>query len=162
MLITGVLLYVGLTVIGLDYAIVFAVFSAILVLVPYFGSIAGAIPPTLYALTDSPEQALLALGIYVLIQQIESNLTIPIVMANRVNLHPALVAIGVVVVGQLFGFAGLFVAVPILALIVVLVDELWVEPMERERGLQPVATATPTNLARPGAASAGPRAPRAS
>ena len=70
-----------------------------------------------------------------LIQQIESNLTIPLVMANRVKLHPALVAIGVVVIGQLFGFVGLFVAVPILSLIVILVDEAWVKPQEAERGV---------------------------
>ena len=104
-------------------------------LIPYFGAIIGAIPPTLFALTDSPKQALLTLGIYVLIQQIESNLTIPLVMANRVKLHPALVAIGVVVIGQLFGFVGLFVAVPILSLIVILVDEAWVKPHEAERGV---------------------------
>jgi predicted PurR-regulated permease PerM len=136
MLLTGVLLYIGLTLIGLQYAIFFAVFSAVLVLVPYFGSIAGAIPPTLFALTDSTGTALLALGIYVLVQQVESNVTIPLVMANRVKLHPALVAIGVVVIGQLFGFIGLFVAVPILSLIVIAVDELWVKPLERDRGIQ--------------------------
>ena len=135
MLLTGVLLYVGLLVIGLDFAIFFAVFSAILVLIPYFGAIIGAIPPTLFALTDSPETALLTLGIYILVQQIESNLTIPLVMANRVRLHPALVAIGVVVIGQLFGFIGLFVAVPILSLIVIVVDEAWVKPHEAERGV---------------------------
>ncbi len=55
MVLTGVLLYVGLTLIGLDFAIFFAVFSAILVLIPYFGAIVGAVPPTLFALTDSPE-----------------------------------------------------------------------------------------------------------
>lgn len=131
MLITGVLLYVGLTLIDVDFAIVFAVLSAFLVLIPYFGAIAGGIPPVLLALTDSPEKALAALLIYVGIQQIESNLTIPLVMAQRVRLHPALVAIGVVIVGQLFGFIGLFVAVPILSLIVIGVDELWVRPMER-------------------------------
>jgi predicted PurR-regulated permease PerM len=139
MLITGILLYVGLSIIGLDFAIFFAVFSAILVVVPYFGSIVGAIPPTLFALADSPEKALLALGVYVLVQQIEGNLTIPLVMAERVNLHPAVVAIGVVVVGQLFGFIGLFVAVPLLSLIIILVDELWVKQVEAGD----VAPATP-------------------
>ena len=73
-------------------------------------------PPTLFALTDSPGKALVVLGAYVLVQQIESNVTIPVVMAQRVRLHPAVIAIGVVVVGQLFGFVGLFVAVPILSL----------------------------------------------
>jgi len=130
MVITAVLVYIGLSVIGLDFAIFFAVFSAVLVLIPYFGAIIGAIPPVLFALTDSPEKALLALAIYVLIQQIEGNITIPLVMADRVKLHPAAVAIGVVIIGQLFGFIGLFVAVPLLSLIIILVDELWVKQVE--------------------------------
>ena len=136
MAITGLLVYVGLELVGLELTIFFAVFSAILVIIPYFGAIIGAIPPTLVALADGTDTALLTLGVYVLIQQIEGNLTIPLVMANRVRLHPALVAIGVVVVGQLFGFIGLFVAVPILAAIVIGVDELWVKPQEARAGLQ--------------------------
>jgi predicted PurR-regulated permease PerM len=130
MLITFVLLYVGLTIIGLDFAIFFAVLSALLVVVPYFGAIAGAIPPVLFAFTDSPGKALVTLAVYVLVQQLESNVTIPVVMAQRTRLHPAMVAIGVVVVGQLFGFIGLFVAVPILSLIVIVVQEFWVKPIE--------------------------------
>jgi predicted PurR-regulated permease PerM len=130
MVITGVLVYLGLSIIGVDFAMFFAVFSAVLVLIPYFGAIIGAIPPVLFALAESPEKALLALGIYVLIQQIEGNITIPLVMAERVKLHPAAVAIGVVIVGQLFGFIGLFVAVPLLSLIIILVDELWVKQVE--------------------------------
>jgi predicted PurR-regulated permease PerM len=130
MLVTGVMLYVALTIVGLDFAIFFAVLSALLVVVPYFGAIAGAIPPTLFALTDSPGKALLVLGAYILVQQLESNVTIPIIMAQRVRLHPAVIAIGVVVVGQLFGFVGLFVAVPILSLIIIAVEEFWIKPVE--------------------------------
>jgi predicted PurR-regulated permease PerM len=130
MLVTGVLLYIALTIVGLDFAIFFAVLSALLVVVPYFGAIAGAIPPVLFALTDSPGKALLVLGAYILVQQLESNVTIPIIMAQRVRLHPAVIAIGVVVVGQLFGFVGLFVAVPILSLIIIAVEEFWVKPVE--------------------------------
>ena len=130
MLITFVLLYLGLTIIGLDFAIFFAVLSALLVVVPYFGAIAGAIPPVLFALTDSPGKALITLLVYVLVQQLESNVTIPVVMAQRTRMHPAMIAIGVVVVGQLFGFVGLFVAVPILSLLVISVEEFWVKPIE--------------------------------
>jgi predicted PurR-regulated permease PerM len=142
MLVTFVLLYVGLTVIGLDFAIFFATLSALLVVVPYFGAIAGGIPPVLFALTDSPGKALVTLGVYLLVQQLESNVTIPVVMAQRVRLHPAMVAIGVLVVGRVFGFVGLFVAVPILSLIVIAVEEFWVKPLEqaeRERTTSPVA-----------------------
>jgi predicted PurR-regulated permease PerM len=136
MLATFILTFIGLTLIGLDFAIFFAVLSALLVVVPYFGAIAGAIPPVLFALTDSPGKALLALAVYVLVQQIESNVTIPIVMSQRTRMHPAMIAIGVVVVGQLFGFVGLFVAVPILSLIVIATEEFWVkeiEEIDRER-----------------------------
>ena len=130
MVISGVLLYVGLTIVGLDFAIFFAVLAALLVVIPYFGAIVGGIPPVLFALTDSPGKALLVIGVYVLVQQVEGNLTIPLVMSRTVRLHPAVIAVGVVVVGQLFGFIGLIVAVPILSLIVILVEELWVKPME--------------------------------
>jgi predicted PurR-regulated permease PerM len=130
MFVTFVMLYVALTLVGLDFAIFFAVLSALLVVVPYFGAIAGAIPPVLLGLTDSPGKALVVLGAYILVQQLESNVTIPIIMAQRVRLHPAVIAIGVVVVGQLFGFIGLFVAVPILSLIIISVEEFWVKPVE--------------------------------
>ncbi len=136
MLISGVLLYIGLTLIGLDFAIFFAVLTALFSVIPYFGAIASGIPPVLFALTDSPGKALLVMGIYILVQQIEGNLTIPLVMSRTVKLHPALIAVGVVVVGQLFGFVGLIVAVPLLSLVVILVEVLWVErweEVERER-----------------------------
>jgi predicted PurR-regulated permease PerM len=130
MVVTGVLLWLGLTIVGLDFAAFFAILTAVLVVVPYFGAIAGAIPPTLFALTESPTKAVVVLVVYILVQQVESNLTIPLVMSQTVRLHPAVIAVGVIVVGQLFGFVGLFVAVPILSLIVISVEEFWVLPLE--------------------------------
>jgi predicted PurR-regulated permease PerM len=130
MVISGVLLYIGLTLVGLDFAIFFAVLTALFSVIPYFGAFASGIPPVLFALTDSPGKALLVIVIYVAVQQIEGNLTIPLVMSRTVKLHPALIAGGVVVVGTLFGYVGLIVAVPILSLMVILVEELWVWPME--------------------------------
>ena len=141
MFVSGVLLYIGLTLIGLDFAIFFAVLTALFSVIPYFGAIASGIPPVLFALTDSPGKAVLVIVVYVAVQQIEGNLTIPLVMSRVVKLHPALIAGGVVVVGQLFGFVGLIVAVPILSMIVILVEELWVDPMEesyRRRRREPI------------------------
>jgi predicted PurR-regulated permease PerM len=130
MVVQGVMVYIGLTLVGLDFAVFFAVLSALLVFIPYFGSIAGGIPPILLALTDSPGKAVLVLGVYLLVQQIEGNLIIPLVMAQTVRSHPALIAIGVVVVGQLVGFLGLFAAVPIISLMQIGVEEFWVKPLE--------------------------------
>ena len=69
----GLALHVGLTLIGLDFAIFFAVFSALLVVIPYFGAILGAIPVVLFALADSPGTALAALIVYIVVQQIEQH-----------------------------------------------------------------------------------------
>jgi len=130
MFVSGTLLYIGLRIIGLEFAILFAVLTALLVVVPYFGAIVGAIPPVLFAFTDSPGKALAVLVVYVLVQQIESNVIVPVVMARTTRLHPALIAIGVVVVGRLFGIVGLFVAVPIISAAVILTEEIWVREIE--------------------------------
>ena len=130
MLVSGTLLFIGLTLIGLDFAIFFAVLTALFSVVPYFGAIASGIPTVLFALTDSPGKALAVLALYLVVQQISGNVTVPLVMAKTVKLHPAVIAFGVVVVGQLFGFVGLLVAVPILSMIVILVEEAWIKPME--------------------------------
>ena len=131
MTVTGVLLYVGFTIIDLDFAILWAVLAALFTVVPYYGAFASGLPAVLFALADSPGKAALTLAIYLGVQQFESYITIPVVMSRTVKLHPAVIAIGVIVVGQLFGAVGLIVSVPILAAIVILVDELWVRPMER-------------------------------
>ncbi len=130
MTVTGVLLYIGFTIIDLNFAILWAVLAALFTVVPYYGAFASGLPAVLFALADSPGKALLTLGIYIGVQQFESYITIPVVMSRTVKLHPAVIAIGVIVVGQLFGAVGLIVSVPILAAIVILVDELWVKPME--------------------------------
>lgn len=136
MVVTGALLYIGLALVGLDFAFMFAAMSALLVVIPYFGAIAGGIPPVLVALTHSPELALLTLAVYVVVQQIEGNVIVPLVMARVVKLHPALIAIGVVVVSQTFGLVGVFVAVPLLSAAVILAEELWIRPMELARGVE--------------------------
>ena len=133
MVVLGTLTYLGLLIVGLDFAAFFAVFTAVAMIVPYFGALASSIPPILYALTISPQKAILVAIIYVGAHQLESNVIQPLVVARTVKLHPAVVAIGVVAVDQLFGFIGLLIAVPIIATFTILVDELWVKPLEQGR-----------------------------
>lgn len=126
MVLIGVMLYVALgLIVGLPFALVFAVLSACLEVVPYLGALASGIPPVAFALTISPARAVVVLIVYILVHQIEANVIGPLVMARAVRLHPAVIAIGVVAVGEVFGLLGLIVAVPILSLITILVDELW-------------------------------------
>lgn len=131
MLVLGGITYLGLRLAGLDFAEFFAIFTAIAMIVPYFGALISSIPPILYALTFSPGKAIVVAIIYLVAHQLEGNVIEPLVVARTVELHPAVVAVGVVAVEQLFGFVGLIVAVPIIATIKILIEELWVRPLER-------------------------------
>jgi predicted PurR-regulated permease PerM len=131
MVVLGVLTYLGLRLVGLNFAAFFAVFTAIAMIVPYFGALASSIPPIIYALTISPGKAIVVAAIYIGAHQLEGNIITPLVVARSVKLHPAVIAVGVVAVDQLFGFVGLIVAVPILVTVKILIEELWVKPLER-------------------------------
>lgn len=158
MLLLGFATYFGLRLVGLGFAAFFAILTAVAMIIPYFGALASSIPPILYALTISPGKAIIVTVIYVAAHQLEGNVIQPLVMARAVELHPAVVAVGVVAVERLFGFVGLIVAVPILATVRVLVDELWIKPMEERTPTRaapgPVAT-EPTPLVRPGSGRPG-------
>jgi predicted PurR-regulated permease PerM len=131
MVVLGLITYVGLRIVGLGFAEFFAVFTAVAMIIPYFGSLISSIPPILYALTYSPGKAIVVAVIYIVAHQIEGNVIEPLVVARTVELHPAVVAVGVVAVDQLFGFVGLIVAVPIISTIKILIEELWVNPLEQ-------------------------------
>lgn len=145
MCVTGTLLFVGLTIVGLDFALLFAALAALLVVIPYFGPVIGGIPPVIVGLAESPTTGLLVLAVYVVVQLIEANVTIPLVLSRTAKLHPALVASGVVIVGQVLGLAAVLVAVPIISTVIILVDELWVKPAEAaaDEDLQAPASTRP-------------------
>src|SRR3954453_1131211 len=139
MVVLGVIFYVGLRIVGLDFALVFSVLSALAVVVPYFGALASGIPAVLFGLTYSPGKALAVVAVYVVAHQVEGNIIAPLVMARAIHLHPALIAVGVLLIGDLLGAIGLIVAVAIVAARVGLGDELWVKPLERRYRARPEA-----------------------
>src|SRR5579884_2178946 len=133
MIILGALTYLGLRLVSLPFAVVFATITAIAMVVPYYGALASMIPPVLLALTISPPKAIAVVAIYLVAHQVEGNLIQPLVMARAVRLHPALVAVGVIAVERLFGFVGLLVAVPILVTVKIVVEETWIRRIEGGR-----------------------------
>jgi predicted PurR-regulated permease PerM len=140
MFVLGTLTYVGLMLAGVGFAAFFATFTAVAMIIPYFGALVSSIPPIIYALTISPGKALVVAGIYVVAHQVEGNVIQPLVVARTVELHPAAVAVGVVAVDRLFGFVGLIVAVPILVTVKILLEELWIHPLERRRAIEDEAS----------------------
>ncbi len=149
MLVLGSLLFLGMEIIGLKFAIGFAVFSAFMTVIPNYGSVISAIPPILAGLAQSPTKALLVLIVYVIVNQIEGNLILPLIMARTVDMHPGVVSVGLLVMAALFGLIGVLIAIPLLSLAIIVVEVLWIEPQEARALAEPNTTATVT-------ASSGP------
>jgi predicted PurR-regulated permease PerM len=127
MIVIGVLTGVGLWFIGMPFALALGVITGLLEFIPYIGPIVAGSLALLLAFTQSPIQALYVLVLYIGIQQIEGNLLTPLVHRYTVALPPALTLVAVVVIGTLFGFVGLLVATPLLAVMMVLIKMLYIE-----------------------------------
>lgn len=128
MIVLGGLLFIGMKIIGLEFAAGFAIFSALMTVIPNYGSVVSAIPPILLGLTRSLHEAVLVTAVYVIVNQIEGNVALPLIMGRSVSLHPAVIAVGVLVAGSLFGVVGLLISVPLISLTLILIDEIWIKP----------------------------------
>ena len=131
MTIIGLLFTVAMFVIGIPFALLLGIFSGLISFVPYVGPMISVIPPVLLALTGNPIDALWVILAYLGIQAIEGNLVQPIVMSRAVSLHPVTLVFALLTMGTLFGFIGVFLAIPLVAALHVLLRELWIERMDQ-------------------------------
>jgi predicted PurR-regulated permease PerM len=113
----GVMMYLGLLLIGVQFAIFFGVIFALTDFIPYFGPLIGAVPLLLVALLSSPGLFWKALVLIVIVQQIENQLITPQVLGRSLHFHPLAVIIALLLGGIYLGFLGLVIAVPLAAII---------------------------------------------
>ncbi len=123
MLLIGVLTFIGLTIIGVPYALVLALVAGITEIIPYAGPVIGSIPAIFIAFTVSPSLGLWTVFLYVLIQQAENHLIVPKVMQKTTGLNPIIVILAVLIGAKLSGVIGALLAVPIASAIEVLIHE---------------------------------------
>ncbi|HEY7179440.1 MAG TPA: AI-2E family transporter [Gaiella sp.] len=97
------------------YALLFGVWTAFVEVIPYIGPWLSAVPPAIYALVVDPIGVLWVAALFVFIYQIEGHVVVPNVMANALRLHPLLVIFGLLAGGELYGIAGVLVALPTMA-----------------------------------------------
>jgi predicted PurR-regulated permease PerM len=124
-LIIGVSAGVGLWVLGTlgwaegmdQYALLFGAWVGFAELIPYLGPWLGAIPPVTYALIVDPVSAIWVTLLFLGIHQIEGHIVVPNVMGSALRLHPLLVIFGLLAGGEIYGLAGIFVALPLLAVL---------------------------------------------
>jgi predicted PurR-regulated permease PerM len=130
MIIIGVLSTAALSLIGIPFALLLGVFSGLISFIPFVGPMISVIPPMLLALIGHPIDALWVILAYAGIQTVESYLIYPLVMSRAVSLHPAVVMFALLIMGTLFGFVGVLLAVPLVTALHVLLRELWIERMD--------------------------------
>ncbi|MCU1288935.1 MAG: family transporter [Acidobacteria bacterium] len=127
MIFIGLLTWVGLSFIGVPLALSLGLIAGLLSFIPNFGPILSAVPAILLAFIDSPISALYVLGLYVGVQLIESNLVTPMIERETVELPPVLTIVSQLALAILFGAPGLILATPILAVVMVLVQTLYIQ-----------------------------------
>ncbi len=120
----GVLTYIALRLLGVEYALVLAIIAGILEIVPTVGPIISAVPAVIVAISISPVSAVGVISAYILIQQLENNLLVPKIMNTAVGLSPIIIILAVVTGSQLMGIPGALLAIPFITVLSVVISNL--------------------------------------
>jgi predicted PurR-regulated permease PerM len=129
--IIGTLTWLSALAIGLPYVAALALIAAVGELIPNLGPIIAAIPLIAVGFLSSPQQGLLAIALAILVQQLENNLIVPRVMGHAVDLHPVAVMLAILAGNELLGIPGALLAVPVVASLSVILDEIQRERLAR-------------------------------
>jgi predicted PurR-regulated permease PerM len=122
-LIIGTLVFIGLTIIKVPYALALAMIAALLEIIPIVGPFISGGLAVLVALTVSPITALIVLIYFLVMQQLEGNIIVPKIMQKAIGLPPAIIIIAILIGSKLLGITGALLAVPISGIIYVMIQE---------------------------------------
>ncbi len=147
----GTLTAIGLTMLGVPYALTFGVFTGLATIVPFFGTLLATTLPALFVLTGPAggTRALWVIGLGIIVHLIEGNFVSPYIMSRQVDLPPVLTIVFVLIVGKLLGPLGLLVAVPALAVIMVIVRRILLTRIYEGQGFRRTTRERPMVLRLP-------------
>ena len=126
----AILTGLGLWLLGMPLVLALALVAGLFNFIPNFGPLIALIPATLLGLMQGPNTALLVVGLFTLIQIIQSTVTQPLIQKKMVSVPPALLVFGQVAMGVIAGFWGVLLATPLVAIVMTLVNRLYVEKQE--------------------------------
>ncbi len=130
-LVVGIFVFIALTILGIRYALFLALLAMVFELIPVIGPILAAVPAVFFAFLSSPLLGFVVAVVYTVIQQLESHVLVPILMRRAVGLNPLIVVIALLVGAKLGGILGMFLAVPLAAVVVEFVSDI----DKKKRGL---------------------------
>jgi predicted PurR-regulated permease PerM len=122
--IVGILVYLGLLIIGIPYALLLSVFTAIAEIIPVFGSLIAGTVAVIVAYSDGGVSlGIIVAGLYVVVNQFESNLIYPLIVKKIVGIPPLLVIVALIAGYTLAGFLGVLLSVPVAAVVLELITD---------------------------------------
>jgi predicted PurR-regulated permease PerM len=137
MTVVGTLIGVGLTILGVPLGLALGVLAGLFNFIPFIGSLISAVPAVLLAFLVSPWHPLYVIGVYVLVNSvIESHVLVPLIQRYAVNLPPALAVIALLLMGKLFGFMGLLLAIPTATTLLLLIKTVYLEDVLGDTSLE--------------------------
>ncbi len=119
------LTYIGLSLLGVEYALVLALIAGLLEVVPYIGPFVSAIPAVFFALIQSPPLVIGVIVLYILIQKTEGYILVPKIMEKTVGTSPLVVLLALLIGFKLAGILGVLLAVPLAGAITVIIQEFF-------------------------------------
>ena len=117
--------YIGLVLLKVEFALFLAVIAGVLEIIPYIGPFIAVIPAVFFAFLQNPPLALAVLALYIIIQQLENHIIVPVVMSKSVGLNPVLVILAILIGGSLAGAIGAIIAIPVVSGISVFVTDMF-------------------------------------
>ncbi|MFB9055629.1 AI-2E family transporter [Mariniflexile ostreae] len=124
-----ILTAIGLIILKIPMWLTLAIMAGLLNFIPNFGPLAAMVPAILVAISVSPEKAIIVAIMYTVIQLLESSLISPQAQQKLIKIPPALIIIAQIFVGALTGIWGVIFATPLMLIIIILIQELYVDPM---------------------------------
>jgi predicted PurR-regulated permease PerM len=124
--ILAILNITGLMIIGLEHAVFFGVFAALMAVIPYLGIIIGALPPLLFALLlgDSIFTPVFVLIVFGIVQFLEGNFISPRIVGSKVAINPFMAMLALIVGGEIWGISGMILFVPLIGILRVIFEEI--------------------------------------
>ena len=126
----GIMLLIGYLIIGLDYALLLAIFGMFMNVIPFLGPYISVIPALIIGFVQEPQLALYVAIIMLVAQQIESNLISPNVMGKALDIHPLTVITVILAAGNIAGLWGIILAIPTYAIIKTIIKNIYAHRIE--------------------------------
>ena len=149
MVFVGVVTWIGLTLLGLDEALALGVIAGVLAFVPTFGTLIAVLLSVAVGILQQPQNVGWIIVVTYAISLVQSQVISPLLVAGRINIPPIMVLLGQIIAALFFGFLGILLAVPLTAILIVLIEEIYVKdilgdrmkdvPVEEEKRVQTIA-----------------------